>query len=315
MRIKKIVINIIILMTAFAIFVTWHQYNIRNEVKLTSSLIIYDKVYLITTDKEYEYWNFINQGAADMAAAIGINYIWDAPAKRNVIEQINIINRAVNDGANALLVAADDPRRVSGAIEDAKARGVKIIYVDSPANEEAITTLSTNNYDAGVAAGQTLISLLSDSGIVSGSIGIVSIASKQNAELRESGFRKVILSDGRYHLLDTLFTNGEPASSEAAANKIINENEDLIALFGTNEGTTVGVGNANKSVNNRIVGIGFDKTQQNMELLKNGSLKAIIAQNPYTMGYLGMAEAVAALLGKRTGPPYLNTGFSVLKSD
>ena len=52
-----------------------------------------------------------------------------------------------------------------------------------------------------------------------------------------------------------------------------------------------------------------------MQLLNDGNLKAIINQNPYTMGYLGMAEAVAAILGKDTGPEYINTGVSVVEID
>lgn len=40
-----------------------------------------------------------------------------------------------------------------------------------------------------------------------------------------------------------------------------------------------------------------------------------MVQNSYTMGFLGMAEAVAAILEKDTGPIYINTGISVLKKD
>ena len=50
-----------------------------------------------------------------------------------------------------------------------------------------------------------------------------------------------------------------------------------------------------------------------MKLLNDGSLKVIINQNPYTMGYLGMAEAIAAILGKNTGPEFINTGVTVEK--
>jgi ribose transport system substrate-binding protein len=52
-----------------------------------------------------------------------------------------------------------------------------------------------------------------------------------------------------------------------------------------------------------------------LELLRAGSIKAIIAQNPYTMGYLGVAEAVAAILGKDTGPDYINTGVGVIRNN
>lgn len=310
---NRIIINLLVVTLAFFIFALWYRNNIVDEAKTTTSLIPYYKVYLITTDEEYQYWDYVNQGASDMAAAIGINYIWDAPEERTATKQIEVINRAVDDGANALLVAADDPKRIASAIEDAKARGVKIIYVDAPANEEAITTLATNNYEAGVIAGQTMLSELDKQGFKSGSIGIISVASKQNTELREAGFRKVIVDDSRFKLLNTIQTNGEVMVAQEAADRLIKENNDLVGLFGTNEGTSEGVGYAIKANNNIITGIGFDRTDRMLQLLRDGSLKAIMAQNPYTMGYLGVAQAVAAILGNDTGPDYLNTGVSVLE--
>ncbi len=316
MKPRKIIIDIGVILFAFILFVIWYQNTIEKRSQMTFSKLKYYEVYLITTDKEYEFWNIMNTGAADMARDIGINYIWDAPQERNVDQQIEIINRAVEAGAEALLIAADDPKRISAVVEDAKARGVKVIYVDSPAYEEAITTLSTDNYEAGVRAGETLIEILNERGISSGSVGIIGYASKENTDLRDMGFRSVLEEDGRFRVLDTIETKrGDPDEAQEAAERLIRENEDLVALYGTNEGTSIGVGNAIRANNNRYIGIGFDRTDIMLELLEDGNLQAIVVQNPYTMGYLGMAEAVAAILGKNTGPDYINTGVSVIRNE
>jgi ribose transport system substrate-binding protein len=76
-----------------------------------------------------------------------------------------------------------------------------------------------------------------------------------------------------------------------------------------------GIGNAIKADNNRIIGIGFDKSDKLLQLYNEGSLKALMVQNSYTMGYLGLAEAIAAITGNDTGPSYFNTGISVLRSE
>ncbi len=313
MNYKKIIINITVITVAFLLFVIWHQNYIVKTIQ-TASLIETYKVHLITTDKGFQYWDILNQGAADMAELIGVQYAWEAPEERNTDLQIDIINRAVESGVDALLIAADDPKLISTAIEDAKAKGVKIIYVDSPAYEEAITTLSTDNYEAGVLAGQTMISILDSMRINSGSIGIINLAEKENTALRETGFRDTLAQDGRFTILKTIYTKLDtPELTQEAAEYMIDENEDLVALFGTSEGTSIGVGNAIKEKNNRYVGLGFDRTEVMMRLLRSGSLRAIIDQNPYTMGYLGMAEAVAAILGKDTGPEFINTGVTVVE--
>ncbi|MDF2908218.1 MAG: periplasmic binding protein/LacI transcriptional regulator [Herbinix sp.] len=316
MKARKIIIDIAVIIIALLIFIIWHQRYIDDDAQMTISRVKFYEVYLITTDKEYQYWDYINQGAADMAAAVGINYTWDAPEERNVNKQIDIINRAVEIGVDALLIAADDPKRISGVVEDAKAKGVKVIYVDSPAFEEAITTLATDNYEAGVRAGETMISILDNMGISKGSIGIIGYEGKANTALRERGFRDTLAKDVRFNVLETINTaRGDATQAQEAAEQLIKDNEDLVALFGINEGTSVGVGNAIRDNGNRFVGVGFDQTDVMMELLREGSLKAIIAQNPYTMGYLGMAEAVAAILGKDTGPEYIDTGVSVIRNN
>ncbi len=303
--------NFLVIMFAFYIFIIWYRGS-EPYIQTSSSLVQYYKVYLITVDKT-PYWHIVDKGAGDMAKAIGVQYIWNAPDVRSVEKQIEIIENAVNNGANALLVAADDPKKIAGVIEDAKARGVKIIYVDSPAYEEAITTLSSDNYQAGESAGRTMLSLLQKQNITKGTIGIVSVESKENTQQREAGFRKVILEDAKFTLPDTLYTDGSVDAAKEAANQLIRENSDIVGIIGINQGTGEGVGLAIKEGNDKLTGIGFDDTDMMLKLLGEGSLKALIVQNEYTMGYLGMAQAVAAILGKDTGPSYLNTGTSVME--
>ena len=50
-----------------------------------------------------------------------------------------------------------------------------------------------------------------------------------------------------------------------------------------------------KDTGKPVIGIGFDKSDAILGLLKSGALKAAMAQNPFTMGYLGVAQAYAAL--------------------
>lgn len=314
MVLKKIMIDIIVISLAFLLFIVWHQKFIVKSTEAMNFLNDEDiDVYLITTDKGFQYWGILNQGATDMAMLLGVNYTWEAPTDRSTQQQIDLINNAVEQGADALIVVADEPVMISEAVENAKAKGVKIIYVDSPPYKEAITTLSTDNYKAGVTAGQTMIRILEDTGRISGSVGILNLAAKANTKLREDGFRNTLEQDGRFKILETVYLDRDEINeSQNVAESLMKEHEDLVALFGASERTSIGIGNAIKASGNQYVGVGFDKTDVMMKLLSDKNLNAIIAQNPYTMGYLGMAEAFAAVKGKETGPEYINTGVSVL---
>lgn len=309
---KKYIIDIIVIIAVCTLFITW--YNSYEKKKVTvASISQFYKVYLITIDKTDQYWYYVNQGASDMAALLGISYVWDAPEIKDTQRQIEILNKAVDEGANAILIAVNDPIRISSSIEDAKARNVKIIYVDTPAYEEAVITLSTDNYHAGVKAGETMISELEALGIKEGRIGIIGVNTTTDSTMRrEQGFRDTIDADGRFIILPTEYENGDPIASQQAAATYIANYKDLVGIFGTNEGSSIGAGNAIKADNNRIIGIGFDKSKAILDLIRSESLKAVVVQNPYTMGYLGMAEAMAALKGFDTGPSYIDTGVSII---
>jgi len=272
-------------------------------------------VYLITMDKMDQHWVNVDKGAKVMAEGLGLDYKWDAPDVKDNAKQIEAVNNAVADNADLILLAANDPQAISEAVKNAKAKGVKIIYVDSAANEPAIATLSTNNYQAGALAGQTMVDELQTAGLTAGKIGIIGVNTATNSTMdRENGFRSVLEAAG-YELLTTEYKDGDAAASQESAYGFIVGNEDLVGLYGTNEGSTVGVGNAIKASSKSIIGIGFDKSDAIQGLLNDGSLKAAMAQNPFTMGYLGVAQAYAALNDESTGPAVIDTGVAVLRGE
>ncbi len=270
-------------------------------------------VYLITLDKVEVFSNQLNTGASDMAKLTGINYIWDAPAARVVEEQISVIRQAVANGADLIMLQALDTINVSVAVEEAKASGTKIIYVDAPAVEEAIVILATDNYSAGQMAGELMINQLESEGILSGPIGVIDGIPEMTTRLnRQFGFRDIIVRDGKYQLLPTRYAQGNPVDIQNSTEAFINENPDLAGLFATYEGATIGMGYALMDMNKPIIGIGFDIADVIRDMINNDVLIATLVQNPYTMTWLGMAQAIAALTGNETGPRFINTGISMV---
>lgn len=271
------------------------------------------KIYLITMDKSDQFWEVMDNGAREMASMLGVAYEWDAPLTRDIYKQIQIFNNAVVAGADAILLAASDPLKISSAVEEAKALGVKIIYVDAPAFEEAVTTLATDNYTAGKIAGENMFYELEEFGLTNGSIGIIGVTPESRTTVnREMGFRDYFKLFVRYQILETIYTNGDPELAKQATEKYIRDNPNLVGIFSTNEGSTLGMGYALRDNDINIIGIGFDITPVIQEMIRDNTIKATLVQNPFTMGYLGMAEAVAALRGFDTGPQLINTGVSVV---
>ena len=93
------------------------------------------KIFLITMDQMDQYWTNIDAGCKKAAEELGnVEYQWTAPDVKDDAKQIEMINNAVANGANAILLAANGPEAVNDALKEASAAGVQIVYVDSPAN-------------------------------------------------------------------------------------------------------------------------------------------------------------------------------------
>lgn len=270
------------------------------------------KIALITMDSVDQHWVSLKEGAEEEAKADGVTVDFMAPDVKDDAKQIECINNAVAGGYDAILVAANSEDAVSGALQEAVDAGIKIVYVDSPANVEAEATFSTDNKAAGKTAGEEMIKALEDKGIKDGSIGIVNINTSTNSTIqREEGFREA-LEGTDYELLETQYCEGDAAKAQTIAENYITEG--VVGIFGANEGA--GTGNAIKaSGSDEIVGVGFDKSDTLKGLIEDGYLVCTMAQNPDQMGKLGVQACIKALNGEDLGGEVTDTGVSVLTKE
>lgn len=272
------------------------------------------KIALITMDSVDQHWVSLKEGAEEEAKADGVTVDFMAPDVKDDAKQIECINNAVAGGYDAILVAANSEDAVSGALQEAVDAGIKIVYVDSPANVEAEATFSTDNKAAGKTAGEEMIKALEDKGIKDGSIGIVNINTSTNSTIqREEGFREA-LEGTDYELLETQYCEGDAAKAQTIAENYITEG--VVGIFGANEGAATGTGNAIKaSGSDEIVGVGFDKSDTLKGLIEDGYLVCTMAQNPDQMGKLGVQACIKALNGEELGGEVTDTGVSVLTKE
>ena len=270
-----------------------------------------EKIALITMDSIDQHWVTLNEGAQKAAAELGVTVTFMAPNTKDDAQQIEQVNNAVAGGYQAIIVAANGPDAISSALKEAAAQGVKLIYVDSPANVEAEATFSTDNTAAGKTAGETMLAELEKRGVTEGKSGIINVnAATASCVMREEGFRSAFEGTA-FELLETQYGEGDAAKSQTIAENYVIQG--VVGIFGCNEGSTTGAGNAIKaSGSDAIVGVGFDKSDAILGLIQDGYLLATMAQNPDVMGYEGVKAAVAALNGESLGGAVTDTGVSVL---
>ena len=271
------------------------------------------KIYLITMDLVDDFWKSIDQGCRQAVGEIGgINYEWIGPDQNLDGPQMECIDKAVAEGANAILLASSSPRGVIPSLEKAAAAGVKIIYVDNPSEFDHVAFLATDNEAAGVTAGETLKQKLAEEGITSGTIGLT--ANKDNVtstNLRNQGFRKAF--EGTDFVLADIFYMED---NDQSLKDYVAAHPEYVAFFGSNERTARNIGEEIRATGSKQLVMGFDTSDSVLTLINDGYIFATIQQKPQVMGHDGIKIAVDALNGTFTeNNKRVDTGVVVLYKD
>ena len=82
------------------------------------------------------FFESANVGAQAMAKQVGFSCKYDGNPQASVANQVQIINSAVTQGANAIAISAVDPNGLNEALKAAKAAGVKVVCWDSDVNNQ-----------------------------------------------------------------------------------------------------------------------------------------------------------------------------------
>ncbi|WP_432631756.1 ABC transporter substrate-binding protein [Brachyspira sp.] len=303
-------LNLIILFIAALILSCGDKTKSENSNASSDS----KKIVLITMDSIDEHWLSVRNGAEDKVKELGnIELIFRAPAgKTDPNEQTRMAEDAINQKADAILLAPSDPAALAPVAAKIKEANIPLILIDSAlSTEDYDAFFSTDNEAAGALAGETFAKLVNGRG----KIGIVHAQpSSTTAIARGKGFETKIKEIApNIQVVSVQYSDGDKARALNIATDIMTANPDLVGFFTSNEGSTIGVARAIEDMGKKdsIMLVGFDKSQDTIRALENGTLKATIVQNPYKMGYEGIQTAVDILEGKEVSR-LTDTGVNVV---
>ncbi|MCH4888570.1 substrate-binding domain-containing protein [Acidaminobacter sp. JC074] len=281
---KRVIIIIILTIFSIVLGFLWFQEINPPVSKLDDKQ---KTVVLITKMRDGDYWETVVKGAEAAEKEFGFNLVYDAPNEEDDIEgQIELVEKYINDSVDAIVLAASDYEALVPVVEKATDYGIRVILIDSHVNtQKYYKSFSTDNFDAGVQAGEAILELVGNDG----RIGIVSfVKGSENAIQRERGLKSV-LQDTNIEIIDTMYCMSSIELAETLAMVYLDKEVD--AIVGLNAIAATGVGRA-ISNNDIAFGLGFDSTNEEVTLMDQGFLDKTIVQNPYGMGYLGTKYAV-----------------------
>lgn len=252
-------------------------------------------------------------GVRAEAKKLGAKVTTEGPAKFDATLSRPILEAVVAKKPDAILIAPNDVNAMQKPLEAAAKKGIKIVLVDTTVKNPkfAVSEISSNNLAGGAAAFKAVQQLVPAGGKVLG-IGVKPGISTTDA--RDKGFKDAAeASGGKYTFIGQEYSDNEPSKAAQITTAAIAANPDLKAIFASNlfsaQGAATGIKQAGKE--GEIVVIGFDAGPDQVAALKDGTVQALIAQQPYDIGVQGVQQAVAALNGEKTKKK-ITTGFTII---
>jgi ribose transport system substrate-binding protein len=170
-----------------------------------------------------------------------------------------------------------------------------VVVFDTGVDTEVYTArVATDNYGGGAMAAERMARTLGGKGkvvILAVRPGIVSTM------LREQGFEETIRKHPGIQVADKRYGMADFAVSLQVAENMLTAHPDLQGMFASNESSTVGAVQALKGRKSKCKLVGFDWSPTLAEALDTGVVDALVAQDPFRIGYDSVKAAVEKLNG------------------
>lgn len=256
-------------------------------------------VALVAKSTQTEFWLSVFAGAEAAATEYNLKLTITGPETEEDYEAQNrMVADAVAAGAEALVFSAIDYENNASAIDDAARAGVKIVAIDSSVASEMVSTyIGTDNYAAGRMAAQAALERVEGELTV----GIVNYdISSANGQEREHGAVDLLQESGRAEVAAVINTLAEAGQAKEDTEAMLAEHPEINVLLAFNEPTSVGAAEAVSALglSESVFLVGFDSNVVTVDGLQEGSVDALVVQNPYAMGYLGVESAYKLLAGQ-----------------
>ena len=300
------------------------------------------RVAVIPKGLTHQFWQSIHRGA-DRAAddlakqGISVEIIWAGPRTEGDAQaQITLVEQQIANGVSGIVLAPQHSAQMVPAVQSAAAKKIPVVIIDSGLDDRGpiVKYVATNNYHGGELAAEQLLSALKAEGKSAPKLVLFRYKTgSESTEQREKGFEDVV-----NRAIEEQKKKGEPTitwlsknryagattdSALAVATPLLNglKDEGIDGIFAPNESSATGMLKALQSLdlNMKVRFVGFDSSEPLLQAVQDGDIDALIVQDPYRMGYLGVRTLVQHLEGENVqadGKLELSTGeYAITKAN
>lgn len=242
------------------------------------------------------FYNALSDGIEEYVTSIGGTYI-ATDAQTDLQKQASDVEDMIQMGCDVIIIAPIDSAGSAPAVVACKAAGVPVICVNSGIDHEYVAcTVETDNYQAGVLMGESLINLVGETA----KVAMIEYNIIDAGRGRTNGFLDVV---GKYPGIEVVARQEGDTTTENAlpiAEDMLQAHPDLDAFFVVNDPTGYGVYAALQAAGKAddVVIVSCDGGSDVVEWIRSGKIESTSAQYPKDIGAMAAEAGVKLLNGE-----------------
>jgi D-xylose transport system substrate-binding protein len=229
----------------------------------------------------------------------------DKDANLNNLQQLTDVDTLIQQGANVLVILAQDNKAILPALTKAKDAGIPVIAYDRLIEDSGVLYITFDNVGVGKAEAEAIMTKVPKGNyvVIKGDPGDANASTFLRGGYDDAGL-KAKVDSGDITILAEQFTDGwktekAQANMEAIIDKAKSDGKEIQAVLAENDSTALGVVAAFKSKNAPIVPIsGQDGDPANLNNVAKGLQYVDVWKNSNVLGQMAGAAALQLCAGK-----------------
>lgn len=264
---------------------------------------------LISKGFQHQFWQAVKAGADKAGTELDVTVTFEGPDNETQVDkQMDMLAAALANKPAAIGLAALDSQAAIPLLRQAQEAGIPVIAFDSGVDSDIpLATAATDNIAAAALAADKMAELIGGSGKVA--VVAHDQTSRTGVDRRDGFVNRMKEAHPDVEVVAIEYGGGDHLKSTEITKAMLAANPDLKGIFGTNEGSAIGVVNGVRELGTQgVVIVGYDSGKAQTDAIRDGLMAGAITQNPVGIGYETVKAAVAAAKGE-TVPANIDTGF------
>ena len=265
------------------------------------------------------FWSDVKRGvekAIDELAEKGVKCSVNAPDDgTNLQAQVEMIEAAVAKEVSAIAISPGDPASVGSAMDICKAKNIPVVLLNTNADSDwPVCMVASDNYKLGAQAGEALGKAMDGQGLWAMINWNDSVVTSAQRSAGAADYIKEHYPDMECYQM--FYSYSVVDADLTFARDTLTAEKDFGGFIVGTEGNLASVLSAVQEAGRigeaKVVVI--DITSVSLEYIMDGTLVAVITQNPFNMGYTGAMTAYKAACGEEA-PEFIDSGSATVDLD